>query len=140
MIADELERNNRWVLSFAEKLPRVVVLSASARQRDDGSLFDVRATVGNLGWMATATVHANEVLHIAKPVTVRLELSNAELDDDHADRSLGVLPGFRGEDPVQRELEWRVRVVEPSQPASVEIVVWSEKAGVARHVVVLDGR
>ena len=139
MIADELERNNRWVLSFAEKLPRVVVLNASARQRaDDASHFDVRATIGNVGWMATATVHANDVLQIARPVTVRLNLSNAELVDDRADRSLGVLAGFRGEDPVQRELEWRVRVVDSSQPASVEIVVWSEKAGVARHVVVLD--
>ncbi len=88
--------------------------------------------------MATATVHANDVLKIAKPVTVRLEMSNAELDDDRADRSLGVLPGLRGEDPVQRELEWRVRVVDPAQRASVEIVVWSEKAGVARDVVVLD--
>ena len=141
MIADELERNNRWVLSFAEKLPRVVVLTASARHRagpEDGSHFDVRATVGNVGWMATATVHANDVLRIAKPVTVRLELSNAELVDDRADRSLGVLPGFRGEDPVHRELEWHVRVVDLSRPASVEIVLWSEKAGVARRVVVLD--
>ena len=61
-----------------------------------------------------------------------------KLVDDRADRSLGVLPGFRGEDPVQRELEWHVRVVDVSRPASAEIVLWSEKAGVARHVVVLD--
>ena len=139
MIAAELERNNRWVLSFAEKLPRVAILSALAEsQSNTDNQFDLHATVANIGWMPTATAHARDVLQIAKPVTVRLELLNAALVDDVGERSLGVLPGARAAGPVQRELEWRLWVVDPSQPASVEIVVTSEKAGVARRVVVLD--
>ena len=138
LIAAELERNNQWVLSFAEKLPRVAILSALASQSNADNQFDLHATVANIGWMPTATAHARDVLQIAKPATVRLELLNAALVDDVGERSLGVLPGARAAGAEQRELEWRLRVVDPSQPASVEIVVTSEKAGVARRVVVLD--
>ena len=96
-------------------------------------------TVANTGWMATATVQATEVLKIARPVRVSLTLMNAEMVEGEAVRSLGVLPGTHDGPAAERSLEWAVRVVDGRRPASVEITIWSEKAGTVRRVVRLGG-
>ncbi|MFQ5743254.1 MAG: M14 family metallopeptidase [Acidobacteriota bacterium] len=138
MIAAELERNFRWVLTFAQKLPRVEILSATASAvASDSGLVEIRATAANTGWMPTATAQASEVLKIAQPVRVRLSLVNAEIVDGQPQRSLGVLPGARQQGPSERELAWRVRVVDAAKAASAEIIVTSEKAGTARKRIEL---
>ena len=131
LIADELDRNVDWVLSFADKTPQVAVVQAASAPAPGGRVR-VTASVANVGWMATATAHAAEVLGIARPVTVRLELDNAELAEGEALASLGVLPGARGGEPELHELSWLLSVSDPRQPARVVVVVESEKAGVAR--------
>ena len=136
LIADELDRNVRWVLTFADKTPQVAILDLATES--EGGAVRLTAAVGNHGWMATATVHATEVLGTAKPVTVRLELENAELTGGDAVRFLGVLPGTRGGDVLGRDLSWRVRVLDRGSPATATIVVESEKAGVARRTVRLN--
>ncbi|GMR14200.1 MAG: M14 family metallopeptidase [Gemmatimonadota bacterium] len=140
LIAGELDRNVRWVLTFADKTPQVAVLEAMAERVEPNGRFRVTAKVGNTGWLATATVQAIEVLEIAKPVRVNLTLTNAELVEGEAVRSLGALPGTHGGPVVERSLEWSVRVFDARRPASAEITIWSEKAGTARRVVRLDGR
>jgi hypothetical protein len=135
MIAEEVERNTQWVLTFAEKLPRMDILEVTARR--DGDLIHVEATVANVGWMPTATAYAAEVLEIAKPVQAFLALENAELVDGEMETELGVLPGARGEGPERKTLRWKVRVMDPSQPAGAKVTVVSEKAGTARKQVVL---
>lgn len=140
MIADEVDRNVRWVLTFAEKTPQVALLDAGA-EADEGGLR-VSASVANVGWMATATVHAAEVLRIAEPVVVKLDLVNAELlsdveSSDGSAVSLGVLPGTRAGEVEARRVEWRVRIRDRSQPASAMIAVESEKAGTVRRTLEL---
>ncbi|MFQ5690885.1 MAG: M14 family metallopeptidase [Gemmatimonadota bacterium] len=155
MIAAELERNNRWVLTFAEKLPRIAILSLSAApapkaggasgEAADGSAapgggrtLEIRARVANLGWMPTATAYAATVLKTARPVRARLTLRGARLVQGEPTRNLGVLPGARGDGPTVLELVWRVRPEDPGRPAEAELVVSSEKAGTARKKVRLN--
>ncbi len=134
LIADEIARNVDWVLTFADKTPRVSVLDAAFRHVDDGAVR-VDARVANIGWMATATVHATDVLGIARPVTVRLELENAQVVEGDVVSAIGVLPGARGGELEVRDLSWTLRVDDPQRVARVTVVVWSEKAGVARQTL-----
>ena len=85
--------------------------------------------------MATATAHASGSLGTAVPVRAYLELDNATIVDPEATIDLGVLPGTRGGRPHPEEVSWTVRVVDDSQPVRIDIVVSSEKAGVARSAV-----
>jgi hypothetical protein len=122
-----------WVLTFAEKLPRVEVLETTVSASPDGQgLFEVRVKVANVGWMATSTVHAQEALGIAEPVRVSISVRGGELVEGEVETSLGTLPGAREEGPEERSFIWVVRVPESSTPASVEVVVRSEKAGTVR--------
>ncbi|MFH1766304.1 MAG: M14 family zinc carboxypeptidase, partial [Gemmatimonadota bacterium] len=93
----EVQRNVDWVLTFAKKTPQVAVLEATANRVDRGDAIRVEARVANVGWTATATVHATESLGTAKPVRVHLELDNATLVEGEASVDLGVLPGTHGE-------------------------------------------
>lgn len=148
LIAAELDRNARWVLTFAERLPRVAILGASASAGSEPGTFDVEARVANAGWMATATAYAAQVLKIAKPVVARLDLTNAEVVGDTAaqprgarpgERVLGVLPGARERGPVETPVRWRIRAIDPSKTPGAVVEVVSEKAGTARRVVALPG-
>ena len=137
LLAGELERNNRWLLTFAEKTPRLEILSTAVRPSQDGA-SEVEVIFANVGWLATATAHASEVLRIAKPVTVRLELSNARIVIGDREFALGVLPGQRGADPVSQRVSWQVRVDDASRPALGRLVVSSEKAGTVRRTIELN--
>ena len=99
----------------------------------------IEANVANIGWMATATDHAAQVLDIAKPVRVRLELVNAELVSGDMVVSLGVLPGTGGGAAEARTVAWTVRVRDDAQPARATIVVESQKAGTVRQTLELPG-
>jgi hypothetical protein len=133
LISGEVQRNVEWVLTFAEKLPRVEILETTVSASSDGQgLFEVRVKVANVGWMATSTVHAQEVLGIAEPVRVSISVGGGELVEGEVETSLGTLPGAREEGPEVRSLIWVVRVPESSTPARVEVVVRSEKAGTVR--------
>jgi zinc carboxypeptidase len=135
MMADEIDRNVRWVLTFAEKTPQVAILDVTVAPSRTG--HRVEASVANVGWMATATVHAVEELGIAKPVRVRLELVNAELVSGDPVVSLGVLPGARSGAPEARTVGWTVRTRDGAQPARATIVVESEKAGTVQRALEL---
>ncbi len=140
MISEELENNARWVLSFAERLPKVAIKDAQAKAVTGQQDFvEVMAHVVNLGWMPTATEYASKVLKIAKPVTARIVLENTELVESEEVIRLGGLPGKRennqkGEFPIRR----RVKIKNPGEPAFAGIEVFSEKAGVARQRVDLQ--
>jgi hypothetical protein len=100
----------------------------------------VEVEVANLGWLATATSHAADVLGIAKPVTARIALTNARLVGGERERALGVLPGHRRGDPEPTSVSWQVQIDDPSRPASAEITVSSEKAGTIRRSLALGDR
>ena len=134
MIAAEVDRNVRWVFTFAEKTPRVAIRQASAT-RLAGDVIRVDAVVANVGWMATATVQAAQTLGTAKPVRVYLELENAEVVDGESIADLGVLPGTHGGSAEPREVSWSVRAVNPQRPVGVTVVVSSEKAGTVRQTL-----
>jgi hypothetical protein len=139
MIAAEVDRNVRWVVTFAEKTPQVAIQEARV-VRSGGSLR-VEASVANVGWMATATAHAVEELGIARPVSARLEMTNAELASGEAVLLLGVLQGTRLGAVDARSVAWDVRVLDGRQPATATIVIVSEKAGTIRETLNLgDGR
>ena len=152
MIADELERNTRWVLTFAQKVPRVQIVEATAQPvGGDDVLFAIQASIANVGWMPTSTAHASEVLGIAEPVVVEITLTNATMPADipgrsqggrtFSSRSLGILPGARDDRPAKmNQLFWNAEIVDPSRPASVLIVVRSQKGGIARQRLELIGK
>lgn len=133
LIADELERNFLWVLSFARRLPRVEIVELTTRADDD--IIEIEATVANTGWMPTATAHATEVLGIARPVRVSLQLTNAELVDGQLEVDLGVLPGARETGPVAQTIRWRVKPLAPGKAARAVVTVRSEKAGTMRRAL-----
>jgi hypothetical protein len=135
MMANEIDRNVRWVLTFAEKTPQIAIQDATVTP--SGGQYRVEASVANVGWMATATVHATEELDIAKPVRVRLELVNAELASGDPVVSLGVLPGTRGGAAEGHTVGWTLRISDRSRPARVTLVVQSEKAGTVRWTLEL---
>jgi len=134
MIADEVDRNVRWVFTFAEKTPLVAIRDASAT-RLGGDIIRVDATVANVGWMATATVQARETLGTAQPVRAYLELDNAVLLEGESAADLGVLAGTHGGSIDPRDVSWSVRAVDPTRPVGVTVVVASEKAGTARRTL-----
>ena len=138
LIAGEVARNVDWVLTFAEKTPRVAVLGVEASRAGEG-LVRLDARIANTGWMATATAHATDVLQIARPVTVGLELENAQLVEGEATRSLGVLPGTHGGQPDIRDVSWVLRLIDPARPAIATVVVRSEKAGTGRETLEIEG-
>lgn len=151
LIAAELERNTRWVLTFVDKLPRVAILEATAQQVDgaDG-LFAIQASIANVGWLPTSTAHAVESLGTAQPVAVEIALTNAEMPPDVPGRSpegltsasqpIGVLPGARPNRPAKlNQMFWNAEVIDPARPAFADIVVRSEKGGVARQRLELIG-
>jgi hypothetical protein len=135
LIRDEVERNVRWVLTFADKTPQVAIQTLVAHPGTADGVIVLEADVANVGWMATATAHAAEVLRVAEPVRVWLETDNASLEGAPPVRSLGVLPGTGGGAPSGHLLSWSLRVEDPSRPASVTVVVASEKAGTVRRSV-----
>ena len=137
LLAEELERNNRWLLTFVDKTPRIDVVSVAVNPSTTGG-FEVELSVANVGWLATATAHASEVLQIAKPVVVRIELSNASLVRGEENIALGVLPGQRGSAPVTRIISWGLSLDDASRPASARVVVSSEKAGTVRRTIELN--
>ncbi|MFQ5670114.1 MAG: M14 family zinc carboxypeptidase [Acidobacteriota bacterium] len=140
LMADELERNTRWVVEFARRLPHLELVEAGARpvDRRPGE-FRIQAAVANLGWMPTATAYAAGVLGTAQPVTVHLSLIGARLIEGEPAVSLGILPGSREDGPDIQRLAWRVRIL--PLPAggdpSAEIVVASRKAGTIRRRLAL---
>ncbi len=134
MMADEIERNVDWVLTFAEKTPQVAILDASATRVGDGDVIRIEAVVANVGWMATATAHAVESLGTAKPVRISIELDNAALASGDPVVDLGVLPGTHGGSPERRDVSWSVRALDDSRPVTITVIVTSEKAGTARYV------
>jgi len=152
MIAGELERNTRWVLTFAQKVPRVQIVEATAQPvGGDDVLFAIQASIANVGWMPTATAYASEVLGIAEPVVVEITLTNATMPADipgssqggrtFASRSIGILAGARADRPAKmNQMFWNAEIVDPSRPASALIVVRSQKGGVARRRLELTAR
>ena len=133
LLATELERNNRWLLSFAKKLPLLAIASSEVSPISGTSdCYSIEAAVANMGWMPTATAHAANILKIAKPIRVKVELTNAELLKGETSYSLGVLPGTKNEKPIKKHLQWQVRILDRNKPAAYEIIVKSEKAGTVR--------
>lgn len=135
MIAAEVERNVDWVLTFADKTPRVEILEASATRIEGSDVIRIDATITNVGWMATATAHATQLLRTAKPVRVYLELDNATIQGQESIIELGVLHGTRRGNPDTRNVSWTVRADDTARPAGITVVVASEKAGTTRRVV-----
>lgn len=140
MIAAEVDRNIRWVITFAEKTPQVAILDARVRPGAVADAFDLDVTIANVGWMATATAQASEVLGVAEPVRAWLELDNASLVGGREVISFGVLAGTRGGVPESHAASWSLRVDDASSPASATVVVSSEKAGTVRRTVQLSSR
>lgn len=137
MIAAEVDRNVRWVMTFAEKTPLMAISAARATRA--GDLHRVEARVANVGWMATATAHAVEELRTAKPVQVRIELTNADVVSGDEEVALGVFQGTRTGSIDAKAVGWSVRVRDTGQPASATLVVVSEKAGTVRETLDLRG-
>ena len=135
LMADEIARNVDWVLSFAEKTPQVAILDATALRGNSEGTITIDAVVANVGWAATATAQASEVLRTAQPVRVSLELENATILEGESVVSLGVLPGTRGGAPSKRDVSWSIRAIDPASPMRVSLVVSSQKAGTARREV-----
>jgi hypothetical protein len=135
MIAAEVDRNVDWVLTFAEKTPRVAILDATVNRVGVGDVIRLDAIVANGGWTATATAHASESLGTAKPVRVHLELDNATLVEGESFIDLGVLPGTKGNDPQGRDVSWSLQAIDNARPVGVTLVVSSEKGGTVRRVV-----
>jgi len=145
LIAAELERNTRWVLTFADKLPRIAIVEATAQQVGGvEGLFAIQASIANTGWMPTSTAHAVESLGTSQPVVVEITLTNAEMPPDipgrsptgqtFARQSLGVLPGARSDRPAKmNQMFWNAEVIDASHPAFADILVRSQKAGVVRQ-------
>ena len=139
LIAAELERNARWVISFAERLPRVVIVDSRVDAASDG--YRVEVVAGNSGWMSTTTAHARDILGIARPVEVSMTLENARIVDGDSTQTVGFLAGARdGRAVAASPVRWLVRGIDPTAPARVTVTVHSEKAGTVRRVLTLSGR
>jgi hypothetical protein len=140
LMAGELERNVDWVLTFAQKTPRVAILEATADGHPGEEVIHLRATVANVGWAATATRHAQETLHTAQPVRVSVELDNARLVGGEETIDLGVLSGTHGGAPHVRGVSWALEAMDATRPVNVTVVILSEKAGTARRTVTIQPR
>ena len=137
LIRSELERNNQWVLTFAHKVPRIEVLAFEAVQIGQSRRYQVKARVANLGWMATATEYAEEILKTAEPVRVELLTEGAEVTSGQVSTDLGVMPGARELGPVVQELGWEITLASGASTGRLLLSVRSQKAGsVARHLTV----
>jgi len=134
LMEEELRKNALWVLSFAQRLPRVDILSTAVQSVPEVTdVYEVTAEIANVGWMPTATEHAAKVLGIAQPVTATINLVNAELTDGYNQNlNLGVLPGARKAGPIVQNVTWRIKKVNSTKPATAQIVVSSQKAGTKR--------
>jgi len=133
LILGELERNFDWVLTFAERVPRVELLESriSAIPGQPGR-YRVEAVLANVGWMPTATQHALRTLRTAVPVQASLSVEGGEVVDPSTPNGIyswPVLPGAREGGPVPHALTWTVEFTDPSDPGLVDLVIRSQKAG-----------
>ncbi len=129
MIAAELEKNARWVLDFARRLPRLKLTGIQVTPGDQTS-YSVETAFENIGWMATATAQARDVLQSAQPLQASIHLDNARLISAPATMNFPQLPGKRADKTaLKHSARWQIRVLDENRPARVEIRVSSQKAG-----------
>jgi murein tripeptide amidase MpaA len=146
LIEAECEKNFRFTLRHAACAPSLAMSLVTAEPLG-ADLYRIRAVVENRGYLPTNVSSQAIKQKIAKPVLATIALDGAELIMGEATQSLGHLAG-RSERRTEwspwgnawgsprRRAEWLVR---GAQGAIVTVEAHSEKAGVARMSVELEG-
>lgn len=146
LIEPECEKNFRFTLRHSACAPSLAIALVTAEPLG-ADLYRIRAVVENRGYLPTNVSSQALKQKVAKPVVVSINVDDAELVMGTPSQSLGHLAGRserRSEwspwghawGSPRRMAEWLVRGAEG---ATVSIEARSEKAGVARMMVELEG-
>ncbi len=87
----ECQKATRFHLRFLQTLPRLTVDALSAKALG-GGLYEIKATVGNLGYLPTNLTELGRSLKLNDPVKVRIE--GAALLSGKQEEELGDLEGY----------------------------------------------
>ena len=87
----ECQKASRFHLRFLQAMPRLTVDTLSAKALG-GGIYEIRATVGNLGYLPTNLTELARTLELNDPVKVRIE--GAALLSGKAEEDLGDLEGY----------------------------------------------
>ena len=143
-LAAECEKATRFHLRFLQALPRLTVDALSAKALG-GGVYEIKVTVGNLGYLPTNLTELGRSLKLNDPVKVRIE--GAVLLSGKAEEELGDLEGysatrlsFHGNPATmarakaRRSVRWLVRG-KPGDPIAVKAS--QSKAGTAEQQILL---
>ena len=143
-LAAECEKATRFHLRFLQTLPRLTVDALSAKALG-GGVYEIKVTVGNLGYLSTNLTELGRSLKLNDPVKVRIE--GAVLLSGKAEEELGDLEGysatrlsFHGNPATmarakaRRSVRWLVRG-KPGDPIAVKAS--QSKAGTAEQQILL---
>ena len=87
----ECQKASRFHLRFLQAMPRLTVDALSAKALG-GGIYEIRATVGNLGYLPTNLTELARSLKLNDPVKVRID--GAALLSGKAEEELGDLEGY----------------------------------------------
>ncbi len=126
LVERECEAGNRYTLYLASLAPRVELdISDVEVVNQDAGLYEVDITVNNLGALRTAT-EQGEWLRVVKPV--RLEVApgaGVEILTGETEVDLGQINGMSESD----ETTYLVRLADPAAGGTLNVSVWSQRAG-----------
>ena len=140
----ECQRSSRFLLRFLQAMPRLTLepLTAGAL---GGGIYEIKATVGNLGYLPTNLTELGRSLKLNDPVKLRIE--GAALLSGKAEEDLGDLEGYSAtrlsfhgnpstmfKAKARKSVCWLVRA-EPG--ARITVQASQSKAGTAEQSLLL---
>ena len=141
-LAAECEKATRFHLRFLQALPRLTVDALSAKALG-GGIYEIKATVGNLGYLPTNLTELGRTLELNDPVKVRIE--GAALLSGKAEEELGDLEGYSAtrlsfhgnpatmaKAKARKSLRWLVRA---ESGARITVRACQSKAGTAEQSI-----
>lgn len=141
-----LEQMTRFMIRFAQAMPRLTVEPVTAEKVSDG-IYKVTAVVGNLGYLSTNLTEEASKLRISKPVEVTI--SGCKVVSGLETTDIGNLEGYGSTSTgtffygnistmqnahARKKLTW---VVEASEGTEITISCHQEKAGKASQTIKL---
>ena len=136
LVERECEAGNRYTMYLATLAPRIELDVGDVEALDERSgLYKVEVSVKNLGALRTAT-EQGEWLRVVKPVLLKVSPSdNVEILSGETRVDLGHINGMSESDTTT----YLVRLKAPSSTGTLDVSVWSQRAGRDSAVVRIGG-
>ena len=145
-LQEECEKDTRFNIRFAKAMPRLVIDSLQAEEKEPG-IFEVTAVIGNLGYLPTNL--SDEAIKVKEAKEVKVMIQGGTLLAGKEETEIGHLSGYSRTDTgihyygnistsanakARKKITWLVKA-QKGDTVSVKAV--QEKAGTAEKVITI---